>query len=80
MEKYILVDNGNKVATIEDKETIIDKLEVFKENNVDYSLYNFSKSIIEVLEIEKVKFALEVEDTLYFSTYSDYYDYCYLYF
>ena len=81
MEKFILVDNKNKIATIEeDKNSLIDRIELLKENNIDYSLYNFSKYIIEVLEIEGIKFCLEVEDIFYFSTYEEYSKFCDSYF
>ena len=81
MKKFILVDNKNKVATIEeDKNFLIDRIELLKENNIDYSLYNFSKYIIKVLEIEGIKFCLEVEDIFYFSTYEEYSKFCDSYF
>ena len=81
MEKFILVDNKNKTATIEEnKNSLIDRIELLKENNIDYSLYNFSKYIIEVLEIEGIKFCLEVEDIFYFSTYEEYSKFCNSYF
>ena len=81
MKKFILVDNKNKIATIEeDKNSLIDRIELLKENNIDYSLYNFSKYIIEVLEIEGIKFCLEVEDIFYFSTYEEYSKFCDSYF
>ena len=81
MEKFILVDNKNKIAIIEeDKNYLIDRIELLKENNIDYSLYNFSKYIIEILEIEGIKFCLEVEDIFYFSTYEEYSKFCDSYF
>ena len=81
MKKYILVNNENKTATIEEnKNFLIDRIELLKENNIDYSLYNFSKYIIEVLEIEGIKFCLEVEDIFYFSTYEEYSKFCNSYF
>ena len=81
MEKFILVDNKNKIATIEeDKNFLIDRIELLEENNIDYSLYNFSKYIIKVLEIEGIKFYLEVEDIFYFSTYEEYSKFCDSYF
>ena len=81
MEKFILVDNKNKIATIEeDKNFLIDRIELLAENNIDYSLYNFSKYIIKVLEIEGIKFCLEVEDIFYFSTYEEYSKFCDSYF
>ena len=81
MKKFILVDNNNKVATIEeDKNFLIDRIELLEENNIDYSLYNFSKYIIKVLEIEGIKFCLEVEDIFYFSTYEEYSKFCDSYF
>ena len=81
MEKFILVDNKNKIAIIEeDKNSLIDRIELLKENNIDYSLYNFSKYIIEILEIEGIKFCLEVEDIFYFSTYEEYSKFCDSYF
>ena len=81
MKKFILVDNKNKVATIEeDKNFLIDRIELLEENNIDYSLYNFSKYIIKVLEIEGIKFCLEVEDIFYFSTYEEYSKFCDSYF
>ena len=81
MKKFILVDNKNKVATIEeDKNFLIDRIELLEENNIDYSLYNFSKYIIKVLEIKGVKFCLEVEDIFYFSTYEEYSKFCDSYF
>ena len=81
MEKFILVDNKNKVATIEeDKNFLIDRIELLEENNIDYSLYNFSKYIIKVLEIKEIKFCLEVEDIFYFSTYEEYSKFCDSYF
>ena len=81
MKKYILVNNENKVATIEeDKNFLIDRIELLEENNIDYSLYNFSKYIIKVLEIEGIKFCLEVEDIFYFSTYEEYSKFCDSYF
>ena len=81
MKKFILVDNKNKVATIEeDKNFLIDRIELLEENNIDYSLYNFSKYIIKVLEIEGIKFCLEVEDIFYFSTYEGYSKFCDSYF
>lgn len=81
MEKFILVDNKNKIAIIEeDKNSLIDRIELLKENNIDYSLYNFSKYIIEILEIEGIKFCLEVEDVFYFSTYEEYSKFCDSYF
>ena len=81
MEKFILVDNKNKIATIEeDKNFLIDRIELLKENNINYSLYNFSKYIIKVLEIEGIKFYLEVEDIFYFSTYEEYSKFCDSYF
>ena len=81
MEKFILVDNKNKVATIEeDKNFLIDRIELLEENNIDYSLYNFSKYIIKVLEIEVIKFCLEVEDIFYFLTYEEYSKFCDSYF
>ena len=81
MEKFILVDNKNKIATIEeDKNFLIDRIELLEENNIDYSLYNFSKYIIKVLEIEGIKFCLEVEDIFYFSTYEEYSKFCDSYF
>ena len=81
MEKFILVDNKNKIATIEeDKNSLIDRIELLEKNNIDYLLYNFSKYIIEVLEIEEIKFCLEVEDIFYFSTYEEYSKFCDSYF
>ena len=81
MKKFILDDNKNKVATIEeDKNFLIDRIELLEENNIDYSLYNFSKYIIKVLEIEGIKFCLEVEDIFYFSTYEEYSKFCDSYF
>ena len=81
MKKFILVDNKNKVATIEeDKNFLIDRIELLEKNNIDYSLYNFSKYIIKVLEIEGIKFCLEVEDIFYFSTYEEYSKFCDSYF
>ena len=81
MEKFILVDNKNKVATIEeDKNFLIDRIELLEKNNIDYSLYNFSKYIIKVLEIKEIKFCLEVEDIFYFSTYEEYSKFCDSYF
>ena len=81
MEKFILVDNKNKVATIEeDKNFLIDRIELLEKNNIDYSLYNFSKYIIKVLEIKGIKFCLEVEDIFYFSTYEEYSKFCDSYF
>ena len=81
MKKFILVDNKNKVATIEeDKNFLIDRIELLEENNIEYSLYNFSKYIIKVLEIEGIKFCLEVEDIFYFSTYEEYSKFCDSYF
>ena len=81
MKKFILVDNKNKVATIEeDKNFLIDRIELLEENNIDYSLYNFSKYIIKVLEIKGIKFYLEVEDIFYFSTYEEYSKFCDSYF
>ena len=81
MKKFILVDNKNKVATIEeDKNFLIDRIELLEENNIDYSLYNFSKYIIKVLEIKEIKFCLEVEDIFYFSTYEEYSKFCDSYF
>ena len=81
MKKFILVDNKNKVATIEeDKNFLIDRIELLEENNIDYSLYNFSKYIIKVLEIKGIKFCLEVEDIFYFSTYEEYSKFCDSYF
>ena len=81
MEKFILIDNKNKIATIEeDKNFLIDRIELLEENNIDYSLYNFSKYIIKVLEIEGIKFCLEVEDIFYFSTYEEYSKFCDSYF
>ena len=81
MKKFILVDNKNKVATIEeDKNFLIDRIELLEENNIDYSLYNFSKYIIKVLEIEGIKFCLEVEDIFYFLTYEEYSKFCDSYF
>ena len=81
MKKFILVDNKNKIATIEeDKNFLIDRIELLEENNIDYSLYNFSKYIIKVLEIEGIKFCLEVEDIFYFSTYEEYSKFCDSYF
>ena len=81
MKKFILVDNKNKVATIEeDKNFLIDRIELLEENNINYSLYNFSKYIIKVLEIEGIKFCLEVEDIFYFSTYEEYSKFCDSYF
>ena len=81
MKKFILVDNKNKIATIEeDKNFLIDRIELLEENNIDYSLYNFSKYIIKVLEIEGIKFYLEVEDIFYFSTYEEYSKFCDSYF
>ena len=81
MKKFILVDNKNKIATIEeDKDFLIDRIELLEENNIDYSLYNFSKYIIKVLEIEGIKFCLEVEDIFYFSTYEEYSKFCDSYF
>ena len=81
MKKFILVDNKNKVAIIEeDKNFLIDRIELLEENNINYSLYNFSKYIIEVLEIEGIKFCLEVEDIFYFSTYEEYSKFCDSYF
>ena len=81
MKKFILVDNKNKVATIEeDKNFLIDRIELLEENNIDYSLYNFSKYIIKVLEIEGIKFCLEVEDIFYFPTYEEYSKFCDSYF
>ena len=81
MEKFILVDNKNKIATIEeDKNFLIDRIELLEENNIDYSLYNFSKYIIKVLEIKEIKFCLEVEDIFYFSTYEEYSKFCDSYF
>ena len=81
MEKFILVENKNKIATIEeDKNFLIDRIELLEENNIDYSLYNFSKYIIKVLEIEGIKFCLEVEDIFYFSTYEEYSKFCNSYF
>ena len=81
MEKFILVDNKNKIATIEeDKNFLIDRIELLEENNINYSLYNFSKYIIKVLEIEGIKFCLEVEDIFYFSTYEEYSKFCDSYF
>ena len=81
MEKFILVDNKNKIATIEeDKNFLIDRIELLEENNIDYSLYNFSKYIIKVLEIEGIKFCLEVEDIFYFLTYEEYSKFCDSYF
>ena len=81
MKKFILVDNKNKIATIEeDKNFLIDRIELFEENNIDYSLYNFSKYIIKVLEIKGIKFCLEVEDIFYFSTYEEYSKFCDSYF
>ena len=81
MEKFILVDNKNKVATIEeDKNFLIDRIELLEENNINYSLYNFSKYIIKVLEIKGIKFCLEVEDIFYFSTYEEYSKFCDSYF
>lgn len=80
-KKYILVDNKSKVATIEeDKNSLVDRIELYKENNIDFSLYNFSKYVIEVLEIEGIKFSLEVEDTMYFKTYEEYNNFCNSYF
>ena len=80
-KKYILVDNKNKVAIIEeDKNSLIDRIELFEENNIDFSLYNFSKYVIEVLEIKGIKFSLEVEDIFYFSTYEEYNNFCNSYF
>ena len=79
-KKYILVDNKNRVATIEDKDSLADRIELYKENNIDFSLYNFSKYVIEVLEIEGIKFSLEVEDIFYFSTYEEYSKFCDSYF
>ena len=81
MKKFILVDNKNKVATIEeDKNFLIDRIELLEKNNIDYSLYNFSKYIIKVLEIKEIKFCLEVEDIFYFSTYEEYSKFCDSYF
>ena len=81
MKKFILVDNKNKVSTIEeDKNFLIDRIELLEENNINYSLYNFSKYIIKVLEIEGIKFCLEVEDIFYFSTYEEYSKFCDSYF
>ena len=81
MEKFILVDNKNKIATIEeDKNFLIDRIELLEENNINYSLYNFSKYIIKVLEIKEIKFCLEVEDIFYFSTYEEYSKFCDSYF
>ena len=81
MEKFILIDNKNKIATIEeDKNFLIDRIELLKENNINYSLYNFSKYIIKVLEIKGIKFCLEVEDIFYFSTYEEYSKFCDSYF
>ena len=81
MKKFILVDNKNKVATIEeDKNFLIDRIELLEKNNIDYSLYNFSKYIIKVLEIKGIKFCLEVEDIFYFSTYEEYSKFCDSYF
>ena len=81
MKKFILVDNKNKIATIEeDKNFLIDRIELLEENNIDYSLYNFSKYIIKVLEIKGIKFCLEVEDIFYFSTYEEYSKFCDSYF
>ena len=81
MKKFILVDNKNKIAIMEeDKNSLIDRIELLKENNIDYSLYNFSKYIIEILEIEGIKFCLEVEDIFYFSTYEEYSKFCDSYF
>ena len=81
MKKFILVDNKNKVATIEeDKNFLIDRIELLEENNIDYSLYNFSKYIIKVLEIKGIKFCLEVEDIFYFSTHEEYSKFCDSYF
>ena len=81
MKKFILVDNKNKVATIEeDKNFLIDRIELLEENNINYSLYNFSKYIIKVLEIKGIKFCLEVEDIFYFSTYEEYSKFCDSYF
>ena len=81
MKKFILVDNKNKIATIEeDKNFLIDRIELLEENNINYSLYNFSKYIIKVLEIEGIKFCLEVEDIFYFSTYEEYSKFCDSYF
>ena len=81
MEKFILVDNKNKIATIEeDKNFLIDRIELLEKNNIDYSLYNFSKYIIKVLEIKGIKFCLEVEDIFYFSTYEEYSKFCDSYF
>ena len=81
MKKFILVDNKTKVATIEEnKNFLIDRIELLEENNIDYSLYNFSKYIIKVLEIEGIKFCLEVEDIFYFSTYEEYSKFCDSYF
>ena len=64
----------------EDKNFLIDRIELLEENNIDYSLYNFSKYIIKVLEIEGIKFCLEVEDIFYFSTYEEYSKFCDSYF
>ena len=81
MKKFILVDNKNKIATIEeDKNFLIDRIELLEENNINYSLYNFSKYIIKVLEIKGIKFCLEVEDIFYFSTYEEYSKFCDSYF
>ena len=81
MKKFILVDNKNKIATIEeDKNFLIDRIELLEENNINYSLYNFSKYIIKVLEIKGIKFCLEVEDIFYFSTYEEYSKFCASYF
>ena len=81
MKKFILVDNKNKVSTIEeDKNFLIDRIELLEENNINYSLYNFSKYIIKVLEIKGIKFCLEVEDIFYFSTYEEYSKFCDSYF
>ena len=81
MEKFILIDNKNKIATIEeDKNFLIDRIELLEKNNIDYSLYNFSKYIIKVLEIKGIKFCLEVEDIFYFSTYEEYSKFCDSYF
>ena len=63
-----------------DKNFLIDRIELLEKNNIDYSLYNFSKYIIKVLEIKEIKFCLEVEDIFYFSTYEEYSKFCDSYF
>lgn len=79
--KYIFVNNENGVATIvEDRDSFFDNLGQFEKDNIDFSIYTFSKSMIEILEKKGIKFALEVEDILYFNTYREYCDYCNLYF